>query len=192
MKALHELRRFILAKDTDEERHEIRGYVVDEIDDIAVALDTPPDAIRRGLAKVEDDTELARRLLGTIKTSLQGTSISRRHSMHDALQARIGAIASTVQWCGDQAHVDITALLKLYAPSKQTLLTFICEQFEVHVRWEHLAKLARLKKSGLAAFVDSTGLHVRWSTGGLNLAARALNSHPRAIFPLPDRTGVAT
>jgi hypothetical protein len=68
--------------------------------------------------------------------------------------------------------VDIVSLLSSTLTSRQDHLVFEYRGEDVSIPMTLLYDLARLERADLTAFVDETGLHVRWVTGGLNLRSQ--------------------
>jgi hypothetical protein len=96
-----------------------------------------------------------------------------------------------VQWTADTAIVDIGSLMRSALTGRADLLVFTCETFTVAVFMAPLLDLARVKKTGMSAFVDTKGLHVRWETGGLNLRPQSEPRAGRIVVNLPARAAAA-
>ena len=54
-----------------------------------------------------------------------------------------------------------------------------------------LFDLAKLKKRDLTAFVDADGLHIRWSSGGINLFPQVDGDADRIVMSLPAKVAAA-
>src|SRR5580704_15555295 len=67
MKALRDLRRFTLVKSAEGNHAEIRAYVSENVDHVAQAFHVPPETIMNALEQVRDDSDLAARILETIR-----------------------------------------------------------------------------------------------------------------------------
>ena len=70
---------------------------------------------------------------------------------------------------------------------RNDLLVFTSDQFTIGVHMAPLFDMAKLKKRDLTAFVDAKGLHIRWTTGGLNLRPRTDAGADRIVMSLPTR-----
>ncbi len=191
MKILRDLRRFVLAKDNDDERHEIRSYVVEHIDSIATAFGVTIEAIGLGLDKEEDDAALARRLLAEVKRLQASGRELRVERRAQASQSSAEVLASVALWNGDAAHFDLISVLASVLTRPQDLLVFTSDAFTVAIFMAPLMNLSRLDRTDLTAFVDAKGLHIRWERGGLNLRPQTDPSADRVTFPLPARVAIA-
>lgn len=182
-KALRDLKRFILAKNTDDERHEIRSYVAENGDELPALADA--------VNTIEDDAKLVGHLLAEIASVGRMLRERRVDERARAAQAAADVLASAVRWRDDTALVDIGSLLMSTLTNRADLLVFTCEAFTVAVFMAPLLDLARLKKAGMTAFVDARGLHVRWRTGGLNLRPQTERRASRIVITLPERSAAA-
>ena len=105
------------------------------------------------------------------------------------------ALAGTVRWQGETAHVDMISLLSSVLTRRQDALVFTSDDFTVTVSQAallDLAKLARVR-ADLTGFVDAEGLHLRWSTGALNLRSQQVTPRKtvRIVVSLPARVAAA-
>ena len=191
MKILRDLRRFVLAKDNDDERHEVRSYILENADSIASAFGVTTEAIKLGLDRVEDDAALARRLLTEIKRAQADGRQRRTEDRANTAQTSADVLASVARWHGDAAHFDLLSVLASVLTRSQDLLVFTSDAFTVAIFMAPLIKLARLDRTDLTAFVDAKGLHVRWAHGGINLRPQTDPSADRVTFPLPARLAIA-
>jgi hypothetical protein len=187
MKALRDLRRFILAKCNSEEQHEIREYVNEHLNEVARDFCVTTGTIVTAMENVQDDAALAVRLLETIRRAETMQRDLRKTSRAKAAQASADALASTARWEGETAQVDILSLLSSMLTKRNDLLVFTCDDFTVGVYMSPLYDLAKLKKRDLTAFVDAKGLHIRWRTGGLNLCPQIDHQAERIVMSLPAR-----
>lgn len=187
MKALRNLRRFILAKCNSEEQAEIREYVHENLHELARDFCVTTSTIVTSLENVSDDAALAVRLLETIRRAEAMQRDLRKNNRAKAAQASADALASMARWDGDKIHVDIASLLSAALTQRNHLLVFTAEDFTVGVYQSPLFDLAKLKKRDLTAFVDAQGLHIRWKTGGLNLRPQTDNDVDRIVMSLPAR-----
>lgn len=185
MKALRELRGFILAKCNAEEQHEVRLYVAEHLDALASGFHVSPATITSALEAVQDDASLAIRMLETIRRTEALHRERRKTNRAKEAQASADAIGSVAQWDGEQVQVDILSLLSSALTRRNDLLVFSGDGFSVGVRQCVLFDLAKLKRRDLTAFVDGEGLHVCWSTGGLNFYPQSDRNAERVVVPLP-------
>ena len=191
-KTLRDLRRFVLANDTDDERHEIRAYVLEHATDIAEAIGVSTASIHAGLEKVADDRELARRLLAQIKQVERDGRDLRGQQRLLAAQASADVLGAAAHWCGDSAVIDIVSFLFMLT-KRDHQLVFQSASFTVAVSMASLLDVARLERMDLTAFVDVHGLHIRWGggTGGLNLRHRVDQVAAKIVVHLSARGEVA-
>jgi len=190
MKALRDLRRFILAKCNSEEQHEIREYVHENVYDLARDFCVTTSSIVTALENVQDDAALAVRLLETIRRSEAMQRDLRKANRAKAAQASADALASMARWDGEKVHLDMASLLASTLTKRDDLLVFGCGEFTVAVYQAPLFDLAKLRRRDLTAFVDAEALHVRWKTGGLKLRSQADAHAERIVMSLPARVRV--
>jgi hypothetical protein len=191
MKALNDLRRFIIAKSNAEEQHEIREYVKENISELARDFCVTTGTIQSALDNVPDDSSLACRLLETIRRSEALHRDRRKEARSKAAQASADALASVARWEGDQAHVDIISVLSSALTKRNDLLVFACDDFSVGIYMAPLFDIAKLKKRDLTAFVDAKGLHIRWTTGAINLFPQVDAEADRVVMCLPHKVAAA-
>lgn len=187
MKALRNLRRFILAKCNSEEQAEIREYVKENLCDLARDFCVTTGTIVSAMDNVSDDAALAVRLLETIRRSEAMQRDLRKSSRAKAAQASADAIASMARWDGEKLHVDVASVLSSVLTQRNHLLVFTTDEFSVAVYQSPLFDLAKLKRKDLTAFVDANGVHLRWRTGGLNLRPQKDSDAERIVMGLPAR-----
>lgn len=187
MKALRDLRKFIIAKSNSEEQHEIRDYVAENLYELARAFCVSTGTIITALDNVPDDAALAVRMLETIRKAEAVQRDVKKKGRATAAQASADALASMVSWKGEEAHLDMVSLLSSCLTKRNDLLVFTCDSFTVGIYMSPLFDLARLKKKDLAAFVDASGLHIRWPRGGLNLRPQVDAHADRIVMALPAR-----
>lgn len=135
-RALGDLKRFILAKNTDDERHEIRSYVAENADELL--------HLAEAVSTIDDDARLVRHLLAEIASAGRVRRERRVEERARAAQAAADALASTVQWTADAAAVDIGSLMSSALTRRADLLVFTCEAFTVAVFMAPLLDLAQL------------------------------------------------
>ncbi len=191
MKALNDLRRFILAKSNSEEHHEIREYVTENIHELARAFCVTTGTIQGALDNTPDDSSLACRLLETIRRSEALQRDRRKEQRAKAAQASADAIASMARWEEDRVHVDILSVLASALTKRNDLLMFTCDDFTIGVYQAPLFDIAKLKKRDLTAFVDAKGLHIRWTTGAINLFPQIDPEADRVVMSLPVKVTAA-
>jgi DNA repair protein RadC len=187
MKALNDLRRFIIARSNAEEQHEIREYVKENIADLARDFCVTTGTLQTALDNVPDDSALACRLLETIRQSAALQRDRRKAGRAKAAQASADALASVATWSGDQAEVDILSILSSCLTKQQDLMVFTTNTFIIAVYQAVLFDLVKLKKRDLTAVVDAKGLHMRWKTGGLNLVSQIDAEADRIVMSLPAK-----
>lgn len=185
MKALRELRRFILIKSTEGNQAEIRHYIVENIEALARSFHVPTRVIIDAVQGVKDDGALATKFLETIVRAEAILRQNRKDRREEAAHSSAAAIGSVAQWDGEKATVDILSLLASALTRRNDLMVFVCDGFEIGVNQAILFDLARLKRRDLTAFVDPKGLHVKWSSGGLNLYPQSNSKAERVVVPLP-------
>ena len=187
MKALNQLRRFILAKSNSEEQHEIREYVRENLAELARDFCVTTGTIESALDCVPDDSSLACKLLETIRRSEAIQRAHRKEARAKAAQASADALASMATWDGERIHVDMISLLSSSLTKRNDLLVFASDDFTVGVYMAPLFDLAKLRRRDLTAFVDAEGIHIRWSSGGLNLRSQTDADADRIVMSLPAK-----
>lgn len=168
-KVLRDLKRFVVAHDNEGERHEIREYFLTHMAALAPAFGMSEHDARCSIATVSDDAKLAASALVSIQIAVTKGNEAAREALTTNAQASADVIGSMAEWRdGDSATVDILSLLAS-ALTRDDFLVFACDAFAVSVSMLRLQALAKLERMDLSATVDANGLHIRWSTGGLNL-----------------------
>lgn len=183
-KALRALRRFIEAKQDEAERHEIRSYVLDNLDELADSFGASSLAITDKIATITDE-DLPRLLLKEIKRVEATGRGMRAQCRAEAAQKSADLLGGTAHWTGDIAIIDIIALLATTLTRRSDQLVFTCDAFTVAIPMARLFDLSGLRRGDLTAYVDAKGLHVRWRTGGLNLRSTNEVRAPMIIVSLP-------
>jgi len=192
MKALTALRRFILIHANTETQHEIRLYIQENLHDLARDFCVTTDTITAALDNVPDDGALAVRMLETIRKSEATQRDAKKVGRVTAAQASADALASMASPEGEGFRVDLLSLLSAVLTKRQDLLIFTCDEFTVAVYQAPLFDLAKLKRRDLVAFVDATGMHVRWRTGGLNLRPKVDPNADRIVMSMTrNRAAIA-
>jgi hypothetical protein len=69
------------------------------------------------------------------------------------------------------------------------MIVFVSDEFTVAIPQAILLDLARLRRRDVTGFVDVTGLHVRWRTGGLNLRPKTDPQADRVVLSLSRNAG---
>ncbi len=171
MKALRDLRKFILFKCAEGSQADIRAYVVENIDSLAKAFCVPATTIMDCVEGVRDDNALACKMLETIMRAEHILRKTRRENRARAAQTSADVLAKTIRWEGERAVLDMPSLLSSALTRRDDLFVFLGEDFSVAISQAPLLDLAKLQRvrSDLTGFVDKDGLHLRWRTGGLNL-----------------------
>jgi hypothetical protein len=170
MRALDQLARFIRAKDTDDERHEIRGYVQENSRQLAEEFSISEDALRSGIEREADDARLARRLLAEVdRTRREGRTAKTAERMRKAQEAA-DAVGATARCREDCWEIDLGTLLACAVTDRSHVLVFTADGFTVGTRMRPLFQFRQLRRRDAWAFVDAKGFHIRWGlAGGLNL-----------------------
>jgi len=177
MNALLALRRFIAVNQGPENVAEIRSYIAEHIAEVAHDLGVTNEAITETLANVEDDAVLATKMLAIVKRAEARARDIKKDGRVNSAQIAANALASRATFDGERFQLDLPALLASVLTKRTDRIVFSSEEFAVAVYQAPLFDLAKLKLRDLTGFVDSKGLHVRWTTGGLNLRSQV---DPRA------------
>jgi hypothetical protein len=169
---LRNLKKFIRVHRNEGEAGEVRAYLLTHADAIAEAFAVETPVLLEAVAKVADDDQLCRFALGSIATAQEKGSTGKRDARVSDAQASadvIGSVARVYPW--GAVEIDLLSLLASVLTGRPSdLLVFRSEAFESFaVPMSRLSALDRLGRMDLSATVDASGLHVRWTTGGLNL-----------------------
>jgi hypothetical protein len=186
---LKHLQSFIRAKNTDDERGEIRDYVTETASVLADAFGVHVSAFKAAIAGIRDDGKLATRLLAEVDRTRRVERDRKKGRRHEAAQASADVLGAASFWVGDAAVVDVVSLVASALTNPRDLLVFDAEAFEapVAISMAPLVRLAKLDRADFSAMVDARGLHVRWSTGGLNLVPVVDPDAERIVVRLPAR-----
>lgn len=189
MKALRDLKRFILIKCAEGNQAEVRAYVTDNLDTIACAFQVPAETIMSALESVRDDRALAEKFLETIMRAEVLLRKARKERRNKTAQDSANILATSVKWNGEKAHVDMPSLLSSALTRRQDMLVFTCDDFTVSVHMAPLLDLSKIARAriDLTGFVDRHGIHLRWKTGGLNLRSQEDPKADRVFLHLPPR-----
>jgi hypothetical protein len=193
MKALRDLRKFVLIKSAEGNHAEIRAYVSENVDHVAQAFHVPPETIMNALEQVRDDSDLAARMLETIRRAEDRLRDHRKQARAEDAQKSADVLATAVQWQGAQAHLDLPSLVASALTRRQDLIVFTCEAFTIAVHMAPLLDLAKIHRvrDDLSGFVDADGLHLRWGKrGGLNLRPQQDADASKIILSLPAPASV--
>lgn len=191
MRALNDLRRFINAKNNDEDRAEIRAYLLENAGDLSEAFGVSVDAFREAIATVEDDVELSIRMLDGIRSASKDQRRAKYETVVKSAQQSAEILGAVAFWRGDRAEVDVTSLLSCALTRRDDVLVFVADKFAVGIRMAPLFDLRKLGRVDLTGWVDAKGLHVRWSSGGLNFFPTLDPHAARIIVPLAGRARFA-
>lgn len=174
MKALRDLKRFILIKCAEGNQAEVRAYVTDNLDTIAYAFQVPAETIMKALESVHDDRALAEKFLETIMRAEVLLRKARKDRRNKTAQDSANILATSVKWNGDKASIDMPLLLSSTLTRRQDMLVFTSDDFTVSVHMAPLLDLSKIARAraDLTGFVDKHGIHLRWRTGGLNLRSQ--------------------
>lgn len=188
MNALTALRKVIVANRDPENVAEIRAYIEEHVIDLAHDFGVSTETITKMLARGEDDSVLATKMLGIAKKAEAAQRASKKLGRARAAQAAAETLASRATWEGDRARIDIVSLLASALTKRQDLLVFTTDDFTVAVYQATLFDLARLRRRDLTGFVDSKGLHIRWKTGGMNLRPKTDPQAGRIVLSVSPKT----
>lgn len=191
MRALNDLRRFINAKNNDQERAEIRAYLLENAADLSEAFGVAIDAFREAIATVEDDVELSIRMLDGIRSASKDQRSQKYEKLAKCAQQSAEILGAVAFWRGDRAEVDVTSLLSSALTRRDDMLIFVADTFAVGIRMAPLFDLRKLGRVDLTGWVDAKGLHVGWSSGGLNFFPTLDPHAARIIVPLAGRARFA-
>lgn len=184
MRPLDMLRRFILAKQDEGAPEEVREYVNEHAGDIAEAFGISGDMLRAGIAGVDDDARMARRLLVEIdRARKEGREAKVRERIRKAQEAA-DAVGGSAKWREDCAELDLALLLSDALTSREDVFVFSCEAFTIAARMAPLFRFRQLRRRDAWAFVDAHGLHLRWPTGGLNFPPCTEPKAPKVVVNL--------
>ncbi len=185
--ALKHLQNFIRAKDNDDERSEIRAYAIEQAETLAEAFGVSVRSFMSGVAFMGNDAKLAKRLLAEIKRMAGDERTAKRLARTSTAQASADVLGSAARWESGVAHVDVVSLVASALTSPRDLLVFEAAAFDapVAIPMAPLFDLARLERADFSAFVDRFGLHIRWSTGGLNFLSVVDDRAERVTVNLP-------
>lgn len=189
MKALRDLRRFILVKCAEGNEREVREYVLSNLDNIAYAFHVPAETIMSALESVQDDRALAEKFLETIMKSEHVLRKARKERRAKNAQQSADILASSIKWSGEKAIVDLPSLLSSVLTRRQDMLVFTGDDFTVSVPMALLLDLSRIARvrADLTGYVDRHALHLRWKSGGLNLRSQDNPKAEKVIVHLPPR-----
>lgn len=189
MKALRDLKKFVLIKCAEGHERDVREYVISNLDSLARAFHVSAETIMTSVESTHDDRALAERLLETILRAETILSKARKERRASAAQASAATLASTVRWQGEKALVDMLCLLASALTRRQDMLVFTGDDFTVSIPMAPLLDLSKLARAriDLTGFVDRDGIHLRWKTGGLNLRSQEDPKAEKVIVHLPPR-----
>lgn len=190
MRALIDLRRFIDAKNTDEERAEIREYLLENAVELSLAFGVSLRSFQHAICRVHDDEELSRRVLDNIRTTSKHGRRERHESRAKAAQQSAGILGAVAVWNEERAELDVPSLLASVLTRPNDMLVFVSDTFVVAVRMAHLFTLRKLRRRDPTGWVAASGLHIRWSTGGLNLRPSTDPHATKVIVPLAARSAI--
>ncbi len=191
MRALNDLRRFIKAKNNDEERAEIRAYLLGNAHDLSEAFGVSVDAFREAVSNVADDVELSIRMLDGIRSAAKDQRRGKYEKLVRSAQQSAEILGAVAFWRGERAEIDVTSLLSCALTRRDDVLVFVADTFAVGIRMAPLFDLRKLGRMDLTGWVDAKGFHVRWSTGGLNFVPTLDPHAARIIVPLAGRARFA-
>lgn len=194
---LRDLARFIAAKDTDDERAEIRAYALEHAAELAPAFGVTEEAYRAGISRETDDAKLARRLVVEVKSANVSRRDLRAVERTRLAQSAADALALTAKWDGLVVSFDLAAMWGALTSPGDVLVFDAADVFpSVVVPMRLLAAVARLRRRpGMWGFVDATGLHLRYpnacrGTSGFNFRSQHELLPQKGRYsskPIPDQ-----
>jgi hypothetical protein len=189
MKALRDLRRFILIKCAEGNEEDVRAYVIQNIDTIAYSFGIRAAKIMDAVQSTPGDRVLAERLLETIVRAEMILRKGRKERRAKAAQESADILTDSVRWSGDKAIIDMPSLLSSALTRRQDMLVFTGANFTVSIPMAYLLDLARIARvrADLTGYVDTDGMHLRWRSGGLNLRSHENGKAEKIIVRLPPR-----
>lgn len=110
-KALTDLKRFIRANNSDEERHEIRAYVRENANGLGEVFGVSSSQILAGLETEADDGTLFARLVKEIAAVERGHRDQRVEDRTSTAQASADVLGGFAVWDGERVIVDVVSLL---------------------------------------------------------------------------------
>lgn len=192
MKSLSSLRRFIMTRNTEEDREEVRMYLTENAEELASAFGVSRSAFVAAIERVQDDTELALRVLDGIRRAGSVERTERYEGRVRYAQQSAEILGAVTHWRPYGCEVDVPSLLKTCLTRRKDLLVFTSHLFAVSIRMAPLFDLARLRLADLTGWVDAKGFHVRWASGGLNFFPASDPHASRIIVPLAGRARIAS
>jgi hypothetical protein len=170
-KTLRDLRKFILIKCSEGAHSDVRSFIIDNLDSLALAFKVSAETIMTAVVNVPDDTVLASRMVETVQAAERKLKTEKRRGRAQAAQESANILASAVEWFGDRAYLDLPSIFASVLTRRDDLLSFTCDTFSVSVYMGPLLDLSRIARTrvDLTGYVDAEGLHLRWVSGGLNL-----------------------
>lgn len=187
MKILREFRRFILIKSVEGNEADIRWYVFENLNRLALGFGVPAEAIIEGVDSTKDDRALATRFLEIIARAELFQKQTRDERRARAAQASAEVLAASTIWNGQQAQLDMMSLMSSALTRRNDMLVFVCDAFTMGVSMAPLLDLSRIARvrADLTGFVAADGLHLRWRTGGLHLYPHSDAKAAKVIVHLP-------
>jgi hypothetical protein len=194
MKALRELRRFILIKSAEGQQGEVRSFVIENVDRLAKEFLVSAHTIMVAVETVQDDVQLAERLLETIHHAEEKLRTLRKVQRSGSAKESGKLLGQAAEWRGERAYLDMPSIFASVLTRRQDLLVFEAEDFSVAVYMGPLLDLAKIARArlDLTGYVDREGLHLVWRTGRLNLLPRKEDQKAeRVVVALARRSAVA-
>lgn len=138
-------------------------------------------------ARDTDDADLCRHVLAKCKRANVDAREASRRAATDEASSYGNSVGFAAQWFGDCAKVAIGAILDHCLVGDR--LVFTCDEWTVSAPVAVLKRLRALRKRNLAAYVDASGLHVRWGIGrGIDLANKPRDVRETwTVIPLAAR-----
>lgn len=193
MRSLAELKRFTSHHDNDDDRADVRAYLLAHAGEVAALFGVDAEKIRASVDGVSDDGSLVKRLLSQIDAAQRKQRDEKTNGKIDTAQRSANALAEfSAYWRGAEAHFDFSRVLSEVVTLQRSHVTFIGDGWTTAISMRRLLDIAKLRREDLSAFVDAKGLHVRFGkVGQLNLWPETAAPSDAIVFPLPVRNAEA-
>lgn len=137
----------------------------------------------------ESDEVVARELTFRLRALAARDRDNARRRSQTRAEAAARVLGQTARWFGDQAFLEPEPLFDLRANRRSRWVRFCAHGiFDITVDRETIARMAvfRRQLSGLVAWLDPCGLHVRWrgARGGWNWRPQHLDEEEPAILTI--------
>jgi hypothetical protein len=123
----------------------------------------------------QSDEAIAREVAPRLRSMARVQREERRARARARSENAARVLGQTARWLGDQAFLDSDLLDDLVADRQCRAVRFkVAGSFDVVLLRDSVAKVSRIRRLGKTAWVDASGLHLRWNgtRGGCNLRAQ--------------------